>query len=487
MFTCSIGTVEDFGSFESTEDGAKGWMTKEGLHVRTWKRRFFLLKGDSFSYWAYPGDREAKGYIQLGIHKAQISEQTLKQLQSRPNDAYFVPEFEGHKGFLFELCTKTRTYRIICDDEQSMHSWVELLNSKIQSYALDQLFTSQEDEKKKNTQIDKMLEKEFRSKHKQVKLLLLGTGESGKSTIFKQMKILQVNGGYSEEELLSFKPVIYSNCISQMKVLLKVATTDLGLVPDNPFLEEKMEHLNDLPPNGDTWNRDVADAILLLWASQFIQNAYSQHRHLNYHLNETAAYFFENIQRIGKEDFIPTEQDVLRARVRSTGIEEAEFKFDNLEFRMIDVGGQRSERRKWIHCFDCVTAVIFCVAINEYNQQLREDSSTNRVHESLLLFEEICNMAWFKDTAFILFLNKTYLFKEKISQNYPLTACFPEYTGQHTYDEAAEYIKNKFLEQNTSPHIIYTHFTCAINTQNIKFVWKAVRETILNNIMNDIF
>ena len=92
-----------------------------------------------------------------------------------------------------------------------------------------------------------------------------------------------------------------------------------------------------------------------------------------------------------EDDYIPTEQDVLHARVRSTGIEEAFFEFDNMSFRMVDVGGQRSERRKWIHCFDCVTAVVFVSSLSEYDQTLREDDSQNRMKESLLLFDEICN------------------------------------------------------------------------------------------------
>lgn len=134
---------------------------------------------------------------------------------------------------------------------------------------------------------------------------------------------------------------------------------------------------------------------------------------------------------------MPDQQDVLRARVRSTGIEEAEFTFEDLAFRMLDVGGQRSERRKWIHCFDCVTAVIFCVALSEYDQTLREDESQNRMKESLLLFDEICNSLWFKQTAFILFLNKTDLFRDKIAKK-DLTCCFPDYTGtdMHTHSDA---------------------------------------------------
>lgn len=74
-------------------------------------------------------------------------------------------------------------------------------------------------------------------------------------------------------------------------------------------------------------------------------------RDRKYHLNESASYFFDNITRIMQPDYIATYQDVLRARVRTTGIQEALFQFDNMRLRMLDVGGQRSERKKWIHCF----------------------------------------------------------------------------------------------------------------------------------------
>lgn len=136
--------------------------------------------------------------------------------------------------------------------------------------------------------------------------------------------------------------------------------------------------------------------------------------------------FFDAIDRISEPNYIPNQADVLRARVRTTGIEEADFELDDFQFKMVDVGGQRSERRKWIHCFDCVTAVIFCAALSEYDQALREDDTQNRMKESLLLFDEIRNSPWFRSTPFILFLNKLDLFREKI-QKVSLDVCFPDF------------------------------------------------------------
>ena len=44
--------------------------------------------------------------------------------------------------------------------------------------------------------------------------------------------------------------------------------------------------------------------------------------------------------------------------------------------RLFDVGGQRSERKKWIHCFEDVTAIIYCVSLNAYDLTLQEDETT---------------------------------------------------------------------------------------------------------------
>ena len=86
--------------------------------------------------------------------------------------------------------------------------------------------------------------------------------------------------------------------------------------------------------------------------------------------------FIKNIDRISCTDYIPTDQDILRCRVRTTGITQTIFKVNELLYRVVDVGGQRTERKKWIHCFDDVNAIIFLVAISGYDQTLWEDNKT---------------------------------------------------------------------------------------------------------------
>lgn len=92
------------------------------------------------------------------------------------------------------------------------------------------------------------------------------------------------------------------------------------------------------------------------------------------------------------------------------------MKFINLfEFSsMFDVGGQRDERRKWIQCFNDVTAIIFVTACSSYNMVLREDPTQNRLRESLDLFKSIWNNRWLRTISVILFLNKQDLLAEKV-------------------------------------------------------------------------
>src|SRR5690606_38946773 len=109
--------------------------------------------------------------------------------------------------------------------------------------------------------------------------------------------------------------------------------------------------------------------------------------------------------------------------------------------RMVDVGGQRSERKKWFHCFQDVKAIIFCVALSEYDQKLYEDDLTNRMNESLRVFKDICNNKWFAEISIILFLNKKDIFKKKIKR-IPISVTFPEYKGIFFLETCL--IKNNF-------------------------------------------
>mmetsp|Transcript_39791 Transcript_39791/g.100303 ORF Transcript_39791/g.100303 Transcript_39791/m.100303 type:complete len:356 (+) Transcript_39791:98-1165(+) len=336
--------------------------------------------------------------------------------------------------------------------------------------------------KKRSQEIDSELKSWAAEEKKIHKLLLLGPGESGKSTIFKQMRIIE-SGCMPEDQRKSYRYIVFANCISQMKAVVQAAE-QLDIPMDNDDNKERAAKISKLPATGESWCHEVGTDIRMLWYDKGIQKTYEQ-RDAKYQLNDSAGYFFQSIDRFLLPEYVPNEQDVLRARVRSTGIEEAQFVHEDFKFTMMDVGGQRSERRKWIHCFDAVTAVIFCASLSEFDQRLREDETQNRMKETLLLFEDICNSPWFRNIAIILFLNKTDLFREKL-QRVQFKDFYPEYAGPNEYKEVLDFIQKMYESRNTTPRRLYVHHTCAINTDNVTFVFKAVREKIMVEILDQI-
>jgi len=195
--------------------------------------------------------------------------------------------------------------------------------------------------------------------------------------------------------------------------------------------------------------------------------------------------FFDNVGRIASPSYIPTDDDILHARVKTTGATEVRFTVNGMIFRVVDVGGQRSERKKWIHCFENVDTIMFLIAISEYDQRLFEDPTVNRMVEALNMFESICNSKWFSRTSIILFLNKTDLFKEKIAKS-PMYNIFPDYQGGEDYDAACDYLLGRFMKfsQRRSKQI-YPHFTCATDSTQIRSVLATVNEIIIESSLRE--
>eukprot|EP01114_Cavostelium_apophysatum_P009666 TRINITY_DN2289_c0_g1_i1.p1 TRINITY_DN2289_c0_g1~~TRINITY_DN2289_c0_g1_i1.p1 ORF type:complete len:359 (-),score=129.09 TRINITY_DN2289_c0_g1_i1:7-1083(-) len=337
----------------------------------------------------------------------------------------------------------------------------------------------QREEEKENKKVEQFLKKEKYAYMAEIKLLLLGTGESGKSTIAKQMRILHTEG-FSQKELMNYRSVVFSNCIGSMKAIVAFA-----LKSNLPILEENRQRVEFFNENSgtaidmaDQFNEQVAKDLAVLWKDPGIRESYE--KRTDYQLPDSAEYCLDNVIRFAEPDYVPTITDVLRVRARTTGIIETKFKVKDSNFRMVDVGGQRSERKKWIHCFQEVTAIIYTAALSEYDMKLFEDESVNRMEESLELFEEICNSKWFTKTAMILFLNKFDLFQEKIKK-VDLKILFEEYEGGCNEGPALEFIQDKFLSLNKNANRkIFVHPTCATDTEQVKVVFDAAKEIIIS-------
>ncbi|CAH8473226.1 unnamed protein product [Schistosoma rodhaini] len=240
-------------------------------------------------------------------------------------------------------------------------------------------------------EIERQLHKDKNAGRKEVKLLLLGTGESGKSTFVKQMRIIH-GAGYTDKEKEAFKTLVYQNIFLAMQIMCDALRT-LSIELEYPMNQENIELILKI---------DLEDSIALtperlnamhqLWADQGMKMCYERRR--EFQLSDSSKYYLNNFDRIADPNYLISLQDILRVRVPTTGIVEYPFNLDSTIFRIVDVGGQRSERRKWIHSFESVTSIIFLSALNEYDQVLVENENELFTELYTNLKKEIRKKRW---------------------------------------------------------------------------------------------
>jgi len=347
-------------------------------------------------------------------------------------------------------------------------------------------FTSQEDpaeatERAANAAIEELQKKDEAADRKVKKLLLLGAGESGKSTLFKQCRKLY-GGGYDENEFKNYRKHIHFNVTSSCKELVLRSST---YGPMDPSLDDAKAEVKAWS-KVQMYNLDpqMATAVKRIWADPGIQETYKARA--NFQLIDSVKYFFEQVDNLARPEYIPDYEDILHVRSRTSGIIQEDFKINGQLFKMFDVGGQQNERRKWIECFDAVSSLLWVCAMSSYDQTLFEDNVTNRVHESLNLFQETVNRECFEDIPIILFLNKLDIFEVKITK-VPLTVCFPEYTGDNSFDSAVAHFKEQFQRRlNSSEQKIYYHVTCATNSDQMLLVFKTVKDIVIRQALEAV-
>lgn len=187
------------------------------------------------------------------------------------------------------------------------------------------------------------------------------------------------------------------------------------------------------------------------------------------------------------QTYVPVKLDILHARKATKGIIEHQFDIKGIPFLFVDVGGQRSQRQKWFQCFEGITSILFLASSSEFDQVLMEDRKTNRLTESCDIFETIINNKTFSNVSIILFLNKTDLLEEKVKV-VSIKDSFSDFEGDpHCLEDVQNYILGLFDErrrERTKP--LFHHFTTAIDTENIKFVFQAVKDTILQDNLKSL-
>ncbi|PQQ15443.1 extra-large guanine nucleotide-binding protein 3-like isoform X2 [Prunus yedoensis var. nudiflora] len=310
------------------------------------------------------------------------------------------------------------------------------------------------------------------------KLLLFGLEGSGTSTIFKQAKFLYGNK-FTPEELQNIKLMIQSNMYKYLSILLEGRER---------FEEEALTENRatcQLLKNLLQWLMKVSNASMQstkdeVWKDSAIQETYKRREELHC-LPEVAKYFLDRAIEISSNEYEPSETDILYAEgvTQSNGLAFMEFSFDDrsamselynenyecppplTKYQLIRINSKGlSDGCKWLEMFEDVRAVIFCVALSDYDQMWVHGNGLlcNKMLASRDLFESLVRHPCFRNTPFVLLLNKYDAFEAKINQ-VPLSVCEwlkdfspvkPHGNIQSLAQQAYYYVAVKFKELYSS-------------------------------------
>ncbi|XP_052871719.1 guanine nucleotide-binding protein G(f) subunit alpha [Anopheles cruzii] len=346
-----------------------------------------------------------------------------------------------------------------------------------------------------------------------IKILLLGAGESGKTTIIKQMRILHIQNSYSIDERLDRLTDIFENIHESIYELVREAILH-ELKFDSLANQRWAEYILRVGRQSpEKPSMEYVQCVRSLWADRGIQRCYK--RANEFQLIESAKYFLDRVEKISMPGYIPSNGDILNCRKITTGIQETRFNVRMpvslgggfQEFRMFDVGGQRHHRSKWMQAFEGVQAVLFLISCGSFDQTLREDPKQNRLAEGFELFRGVWHNRFLAETGVIVFLNKQDVLEQKLLAGKSIRTYFPEYDDyvafadkDQLYDELSRtrsFIRSKLVDITNEPprrtsHLIgkkrscFYHFTVATDTQSVRTVFNEVQNIVLTKNLSSV-
>lgn len=315
------------------------------------------------------------------------------------------------------------------------------------------------------------------------KILILGAGESGKSTVVKQLRLVH-SAKIPQAQLIEDGNNLHQNIIDCFGAICQAANR-FKVPLENEEDEKTVSALSRY--TGPRISPELGLALKHLYDNPRFQEVYA--RRAEFWVLDAFSYYMKHIDRMLSSDFVPSEEDSLMARVRTTGIVVSELESKvvkvnpddpaSIKFQIVDVGGQRNERKKWIHCFDDVKAVLFVASLAGYNQVMYEDNAMNRMMEDLTLFEEMTRKDIFANIPFFLFLNKKDLFEVMIRDK-PISALFPEFKGgdDNVHDNIA-FIEQEFRKRLPPKKDVLVQAVTSVWKRDIKTAFEEVKKSLI--------
>ncbi|GAW02896.1 G-alpha-domain-containing protein [Lentinula edodes] len=287
--------------------------------------------------------------------------------------------------------------------------------------------TREEEASKISMAIDASIkaERQLRKKMRIVRLLLLGQSESGKSVTLRQFQRLYTPTAFREERIL-WRGVIQLNIVRR-----------------------------------------------------------------KIRLEEYPGFFLNDLERVTSLKYIPTDDDVLKARLKTVGVSEYRFQMEvstgretGTDWRIVDVGGSRSQRQTWIPFFDNVDAIIFLAPISGFDQVLSEDRTVNRLEDSVLLWKTVCSNKLLANVDLVLFLNKCDILETKLKAGVRLAKYVKSFGDRaNNLETVSKYFRSKFSaihrEYSPNPRKFYAFCTSVTDTATTAGIIASVRDMVI--------
>jgi GTPase SAR1 family protein len=436
-----------------------GWAEKKGGIIKNWKRRYFVLSEQQLNYYESAGGK-LKGKIPLSVVTGISKTNT--------------PQGPG-----LTLATSRRVWELV-HIEGDPAEWAEKIGSAspLVSKASPVLTSYPTTPTQPNVSpvplptetpapipiessnlTNPTVEENFG-------LLLCGSGESGKTTFLRQLQLRFRPGGIQESDRLAFVPTIRGNLIETMQLLL-VYGTQHDLAVDDALIEQA-SLISGLNAFNCEITTTITDALEALWGDESIQEAFSHHDETV--IPDHMDYFFTQVQNVMSLGYVPTDDDLLKARIRTIGIDQFAFQLGDVMIEFYDLGGQRNERSKINQIKDKVNGLAFCVSFADFDKPMFEALPyiEPRIHDSISFFAELTHTAEWMDAPVFLICNKFDGFQEKVMKTDRFTSIFPDYTGDvHDVDACAQFMVDQFKKAAQPGRQIEVMTQVALDAENV--------------------
>ncbi|KAF8576685.1 G-alpha-domain-containing protein [Ramaria rubella] len=239
------------------------------------------------------------------------------------------------------------------------------------------------------------------------------------------------------------------------------------------------------------------DDMVALWNDALVRKILKERR---VGMEELSSFFLDELERIAVPDYEPTDDDILRARLKTLGATEHRFTVRQriigtetlgaCDFRIYDVGGSRSQRPIWMPFFDDVNAIVFLAPMSAFDQTLAEAPDVNRLEDTFLLWKTLCSSKLLEKVSLVLLLNKQDILQRKLESGIRFGRYVKSYSGNNQWEAVAKYLKTKFKavqrELSPTPRLFYAHVTCATDKKQMTIILAAIEDLVLRRNLEDI-